>query len=40
VDKSGWCQGGTDIPCSRQDGESLGEGYLAKCSLVRGSDLL
>lgn len=32
--------GREDIPCSRQDGEDLGEGYLAECSLVRGSDLL
>jgi len=40
VDKSGRCQGGKDIPCSRQDGEGLGKGHLAKCSLVRGSEVL
>jgi site-specific recombinase XerC len=40
VDKSGRCRGGKDIPCSRQDGEGLGEGHLAKCSLVRGSEVL
>ena len=39
VDKSGRCRGGKDIPCTRQDGEGVGEGHLAKCSLVRGSDL-
>jgi transposase len=40
VDPGGRGQGGKDIPCSRQDGESLGEEHLAECSLVRGSDLL
>jgi site-specific recombinase XerC len=38
--RAGRCRGGKDIPCSRQDGEGLGKGYLAKCSLVRRSDLL
>jgi site-specific recombinase XerC len=33
-------EGGKDISCSRQDGEDWGEGYLAECNLVRGSDLL
>jgi site-specific recombinase XerC len=25
LDQNGWCQEGTDIPFSRQDGESLGK---------------
>jgi integrase len=40
VDAGGQNHGGKDLSCGCQDGEGMGEWYLAKCGLVCGQDLL
>jgi len=32
--------GGKNLSSGRQDGKGMGKGYLAKCRMVRGQELL